>query len=268
MTVTYRTSGTVRSGPALSTSQWFFELHQQTNLQNIKDYLNIGEALGLLSPLDMNTKLNSVSGSASFGRSTLNLSASYNDGLSKSLFLDSNGQVRAQADYERIGRFALASLLPAGDPMNNARRLPLTDDNTWVAMRAAGQPNDFGGLFNQNNFSANQLADICADYTLIVWWAGSMHNMAVALSNLLTYLAQHPQWDPEDNGFKQRRSKLDQTMASVSKNTKDEFAEPWGLVAMDLTSGQKADKTLQLVCPRITLALSNRPPQAKAAHAS
>jgi hypothetical protein len=265
MTVTYRTSGTVRVGPTLATTQWFFELHQQTNVQNIKDYLNVAQALGLLSPLDVSNKLTSVTGIGSFGRSSLNVNSSYNDSLSKSLFIDSSGQARAVNEYDRIGRFALASLLPEGNPINNARRLPLTDDKIWTAMRSQGQANDFGGLFGSYGFNTNQLADIGSDYTLIVWWADAMHDMAVALSNLLSYMAQHPQWDPQDNAFKRLRSSLDQTMATVSKNTKDQFAEPWGLLAMDLASGQKSAKGFQLICPRLTLALSNSGAQAKAA---
>jgi hypothetical protein len=265
ITVTYRTSGTVRVGPTLTTTQWFFELHQQTNLQNIKDYLNVAQALGLLSPLEVGIKLASVARIGSFGRSSLNVNSGYNDSLSKGLFIDASGQARAENEYERIGRLALASLLPDGDPLNEARRLPLTDDKIWNAMRSAGQGNDFGGLFSNYAFNTNQLADIFSDYTLIVWWAGAMHDMAVALSSLLGYLAQHPQWDPQDNAFKKLRSSLDQTMAKVSKNTKDQFAEPWGLLAIDLASGHKSTKALQLICPRLTLALSNSGPQAKAA---
>jgi hypothetical protein len=268
MTVTYRTSGTVRVGPALTTTQWFFELHQQTNLQNIKDYLNVAQALGLLSALDVGTKLALIASVSSFGRSSLNVNSSYNDSLSRSLFIDGSGQARAENEYERIGRFALASLLPDGDPLNDARRLPLTDDKIWNAMRSAGQSNDFGGLFSNYAFNTNQLADIFSDYTLIVWWADAMHDMAVALTNLLGYMAQHPQWDPQDNAFKKLRSSLDQTMATVSKNTKAQFAEPWGLLAMDLASGQRSAKGLQLICSRLTLALSNSGPQAKGASGS
>lgn len=257
VTVTYRSSGTVRVGPTLTTTQSFFELHQQTNLQNIKDYLNIAQALRLLSPLDVSNTLASVAGIGSFGRSSVCVSSGYNDSLSKSLFIDPSGHARAQHEYEQIGRFALASLLPEGNPLNDARRLPLADDKIWTAMRSAGQANDFGGLFHKYAFNSNQLADIGSDYTLIVWWADAMHDMAVSLSSLLGYIVQYPEWDPQDNVFKKLRSNLDETMAKVSKNTKDQFAEAWGLLVMDLASGQKSVKGLQLICPHVTLALSN-----------
>jgi hypothetical protein len=265
LTVAYRSSGTMRVGPTLATSYWFFELHQQTNPHNIKNYLNIGEKLGLLSPLDVSKWLTSLAGIGAFGPSSFHVNSNFDDPISKSLFLDASGQARSEAEYEGIGRVALVSLLPGEDAINSARRLPLTDDALWSAMRANGQANNFGGLFNKYAFNANQLADICSDYTLIVWWAAAMRDMAAALSAMQSYLAQHPQWDPQDNTFKRLRSNLEQTMASVTSNTRDEFAEPWGLLAMDLASRQKSAKTLQLVCPRITLVVSNGGVQAMAA---
>ena len=268
MTVTYRTSGTVRVGPTLTTTQSFFELHQQTNLQNIKDYLNIARTMNLLSTPDLDSKLTYVAGIGSFGRSTVNVNSNYSDSLSKSLFIDTSGNARTVSEYERIGRYALASLLPAGDPLNDARRLSLADDKIWSAMRSSGQANDFGGLFNNYAFNSNQLADIGSDYTLIVWWSGAMHDMAMALASLLGYMAQHPQWDPQDNAFKRLRSGLDKTMAEVSKTTKQQFAEPWGLLAMDLASGQRSAKSIQLICPRLTMVLSNSGAQVKAAATS
>jgi hypothetical protein len=133
-------------------------------------------------------------------------------------------------------------------------------------MRSAGQSNNFAGLFNKYGFSTNQLADISSDYTLIVWWASSMRNMAVALSALLVYTAQNPQGDQEDNTFKKLRSNLAHTMATVSKNTMNQFSEPWGMLATDLASGQRSQKSLQLICARLALALPNSSaPLAKAA---
>jgi hypothetical protein len=113
ITVTYRSSRTVRTGPTFATTQWYFELHQTTNLQNIKDYLTAAQALGMMTSPDASARLASVQGAAPLGRSTFYVNASYNDAVSKSLFLDTSGQARAGTDYERIGRFALASLLPA-----------------------------------------------------------------------------------------------------------------------------------------------------------
>jgi hypothetical protein len=114
-------------------------------------------------------------------------------------------------------------------------------------------PNDFSGLFNSMHFNTVQLNDISDDYTLIVWWAGAMHKMGVSLAALLGYLAQHPQWDPEDNAFKSLRSDLEKKLASVAADTKSQFSEPWGLLAMYLASGQLASKSLRIICAKLTL---------------
>jgi hypothetical protein len=135
-------------------------------------------------------------------------------------------------------------------------------------MRQVGPPNNFSDLFSPSKFNPVQLSYISGDYTLIVWWADAMSRMAGALYNLLAFMSQYPQWDPENNAFKTLRSNLDSTMGDVTRNTQNRFSEPWGLVAMDLASGQKGDKVLQLVCPRITLALPEAIAQAKLAVAA
>jgi hypothetical protein len=182
--------------------------------------------------------------------------STYTDPLCKSLFLNSSGQAREQVEYEKVGRVAMALLLPAGDPINDARRLPLTDDVIWNQMKAVGQPNSFGGLFANQGFNANQLADITSDYTLIMWWAPAMCSMGEALAHLLTFMTQNPHWDPENNTFKKLRTDLENKMAAVAKNTQSQFGEPWGLLALDLASGQKAVTTVRISCPKLNFEAS------------
>lgn len=267
LTVAYRTSGTLHVGPSFATTYSFFEMHQRTNLQNIKDYLNTAQAFGMVSSLDVSNRLASVASISAFGPSSFYANTSYNDQTSKSLFLDVSGKPRQQEVYERTGRFALQSLLPGGNPLNDARRLPLTDDSIWTAMKSIGQPNNFGGIFDKYSFNDNQLADITSDYTLIIWWSEAMSKMANALFALLTYIGQNPQWDPQNNTFKALRVALDKTMASVTKNTQDQFAEPWGLLVMYLASERQCSATLQLICSKLALTLSTDKQQAQAAKA-
>lgn len=257
MTVGYRTSKTVRVGPQLASRYWFFELHQKSNVQNLEDYLNIAKALQVISPEDMTSRMNSLNGLGTLGRSTFYVDSGYSEHAANRLFFDTAGQVRSQEDYECIGRMALQFLLLAGDPINDARRLPLTDDETWSAMKAAGQPNNFGGLFNNRGFNLNQLADISSDYTVITWWAAAMHSMSDALAAIVRHISDNPQWDPQDNAFKVLRSNVNRTMASVSSNTKPQFAEPWGLLAMDLASGREASIGVRIVSSRLSLVASS-----------
>jgi hypothetical protein len=254
LTAAYRGTGGLLAGPQLASHYWFFALHQKTNREQCTDYLTIAQALRLLSETARNAALGRVAGATDLGRSTFFIDASYTDDLCKQLFFDAAGQPRSEDEYETLGRRALLLLLPAGDAINEARRLPLLDDTVWQAMQQAGQPG-FPRLFADKAFNLNQLADITSDYTLITWWASSMRRMGEALAHILAFFATHPGVDRENNTFKQLRSNLDKAMASVVSNTQAQFGEPWGLVALDLAAGQQASTTMDLTSARVTLAL-------------
>jgi len=53
--------------------------------------------------------------------------------------------------------------------------------------------------------------------------------------------------DPENNVFKSLRKKLAGKLKDVASNTKSEFGDPWGLVAMDQVSGSKAGAKMLLI---------------------
>jgi hypothetical protein len=265
LTAVYRGAGGFMAGPQLASHYWFFELHQKTNQQQMADYLTIAEALHLLTESERATAVTGTAGITDFGRSTLFIDASYGDELCRHMFVDATGSPRQQDEYEAIGRHALLLLLAADESTTAARRLPLTDDNLWQAMRKSGQPG-LPALFANKEFNANQLADITADYTLITWWATSMRRMGEALAAILAFLAAQPGVDRENNTFKQLRGRLETAMASVAANTQPQFGEPWGVIAMDLASGSQATTSLQVVSPRITLSLTQRALQGAAGH--
>ena len=265
LTAVYRAAAGFMGGPQLTSHYWFFELHQKTNQQQIADYLTIAQALQLLSPTARTAKLTSIAAISAFGRSSLFIDASYNDALCKLMFVDSTGQARAEDEYEASGRLALLLLLPQGDPINDARRMPLNDDALWQTMKRTGQPG-FPTLFAAKGLNANQLADITADYTLIMWWASAMHQMGDALAQILNFLTSHAGVDRENNTFRQLRITLNDAMAAVVSTTHPQFGEPWGILALDLASGQQATTSLQLVTPKMTLVLTQRALQGATSH--
>jgi len=265
LTAAYRGTGALFAGPQLASHYWFFALHQKTNEEQCTGYLAIAQGLRLLNDTTRTATLGRIAGAPDLGRSTLFIDASYTDDLCKRLFLDAAGQPRPEDEYETLGRRALLLLLPPGDAINDARRLPLLDDTVWQAMRHTGQPG-FPTLFGDRGFNPNQLADISSDYTLISWWASSMRRMGEALAQIQTFFATHPRVDLEEKTFKQLRNKLDQAMASVVGNTQAQFGGPWGVLALDLASGQQASTRLQLVTPRVTMSLTQRMLQGAAGH--
>jgi hypothetical protein len=254
VTAAYRGSGMVPTAQ-FSTSQWFFELHQSTNLQNVKHYLNIVQALQAISQAGVDGKLSSVSNATSFGQSLFSVNASYDDNAFRSLFIAA-GKAREQEEYESIGKAALLALMPQGNSLTEARRIPLTDAALWSQMKDKGQPNNFGGVLNDLQLNANQLADITSDYTLIMWWAEAMSGMAAALEDILDYLAKKPHPDPEDNSIKQLRAALNKAAAAVGQTTESEFGEPFGLLALDSAASHKESLAVQMACSKLSFATS------------
>jgi hypothetical protein len=67
-----------------------------------------------------------------------------------------------------------------------------------------------------------------------------MSNVAKPLEDLRTYLKNQTVTDPNSNTLSKLRGNLNKQLTAAVEEVHDQFAEPWGLVAMDLASGQKA----------------------------
>jgi hypothetical protein len=68
---------------------------------------------------------------------------------------------------------------------------------------------------------------------------------------------------PSDPRFQKLRAGLAKHLKEVAANTREEFGQPWGMVAMDLVSGRRADARIRITGSR--LALSAERPMAIAA---
>jgi hypothetical protein len=243
LTAFYRCTQLVAKKPQLRVSHGYFELNAKTNHQTMKDNLDVAQSLGLLEPKE---KEDRVRGLDDFGRSTLYAETNYSESLAEQLFLI-NGKPRPEEDYERAGRKALALLVQPDDP-DNYRRGPAMDDGVWAMMKSKGQFN-FRPLFPQ--LTPQQVEVIAVDYTVIRWWATAMRKLGEKLQEIDQFFAAHPNPDPENNQFKSLRKRLAKDLASVAATTKSEFGDPWGLVAMDLLSGRRAEATVQISGSRV-----------------
>jgi hypothetical protein len=256
-TCAYRTSQTgFRTN--IASRCWAFAMHQQTNLNQIQDYLNIAVSLGLLTPDDTKKRLASVGAVPQFGRSIFQADSRYDDALFRTLFLDGAGEVRAQEYYEKRGRQAMAATLSPESPTNQARLLPLNDDGLWSTMSEGGQTT-FPTLFSRLN--EVEVAVITSDYTIIKWWASAMNGLGQSLSKLLAFLnTSGGISDPNNNTFISLRGELDKKLKAVAQQTHDQFFEPWGLVAMYMASDRHAQTTLSIICPWLSLSLPRLTP--------
>jgi hypothetical protein len=209
----------------------------------MKDHLDVAQALGLLAESD---KQDRVEGLDDFGGSTLYAETNYSESLVEALFLV-GGKARSEEDYEKAGREALGLLVQADDP-DDYRRQPVTNDALWKKMKSQGQFN-FRSLFP--SLKPHQVQIIAADYTLIRWWAMAMRKLGEKLEEINQYFAVNPNPDPANHQFKSLRKQLAKELASVAATTRAEFGDPWGLVAMDLVSGRKADAKVQITNTRL-----------------
>ena len=247
LSVAYRCSKLVVLQPQLKIMHTYVELHTKTDKNVMRNNLDVFQALALMTQKEKDQILSSAN---SFGRTVLNAETSYDDELATSLFLR-NGVPRTMDEYETVGRHALALLVQAGES-DQFRRLPALDDNLWKEMRSVAQPG-FAFIDKLRTLSADKLGAIRSDYTVIVWWAESMSEMAKQLAAIREFIKGQPSFDPENNSFKALRKKLAATLKEVASKTKSEFGDPWGLVAMDQMSGQKSEAKVVLSSSSVML---------------
>jgi hypothetical protein len=249
ITAAYRCSGLIAHGPALKASYWHFASHAKTDLQTMGAYLDALVALGLISEADKETRLSNLT---DFGSSTCYIGTDYDDTLCRGVYLQANGQPRAIDEFEQIGRQALRELLHA-DADDGFRLRSLENDAVWQQLKDTG-----GTLTNVAQLFPDlrpdsQIPVIAGDYLLIEWWATTMSKLAVTLSAARRFFAQDPPPATNSPAFKQAQNDLWHRMAEVASNTHDRFGDPWGLIAMDLASGQRSQASARIVSPHLTL---------------
>jgi hypothetical protein len=237
--------GTKQSAGAASLhcSHQFFELHNSTSASDIARDLQTGAALGLLSASE--TAL--PAGTSDFGRTLFSTSTEYDNDLVTRMFLDFNNAAHPRELYETAGRKAIQVLVQPDD--DDALRLkPATDDGLWNQMKDTGQPG-FPTLFR--GAPAPLIAAIQADYSAIAWWTDAMSGAAKRLAAMRVWQASHPGASPNDMEFQKLRRDLADHLLKVAANTKEEFGEPWGLIAMNQLVGQRAGARILLTGPKI-----------------
>jgi hypothetical protein len=249
ITAAYRCSGLIAHGPSLKVSYWHFAAHAKTDLQTMGGYLDGLLALGLISEADKETRLSNLT---DFGSSTCNIETDYDDALCQSVYLQADGQPRAIGEFEHIGRQALQELLHE-DGDDGYRLRSLENDAVWQQVKnTGGTVTNLAAVFPDLR-PDSQIPIIAGDYVLIEWWADTMSKLAVTLSTARRFFAQNPAPAPDSPAFKQAQNDLWHRMAQVASNTHDRFGDPWGLIAMDLASGQHSLASARIVSPQLTL---------------
>jgi hypothetical protein len=248
ITAVYRGSKSLVSSAEIECSHSYFELQASADPQAVRKDLGAATALGLL---DAGAPDTLAAGAQNFGRTMVYAETSYNAAIAGFLFL--NGAApKTLNDYDNAGRAAIR-LLVRPDADDAFRLRGVSDDGLWAKMRDQGQFN-FKPLFP--GLTEVQIAAIAEDYVVIVWWSKAMSDCAQSVARMQSLLALDP--NPESSPFQAARKDLAKKLADITSDTKDEFGQPWGLVAMDQVSGKRASARLQIVGPHLALALTRQ----------
>ncbi len=253
MTLTYKASGLdVNTG--LEASQSFFFFDHDANRQRMSDYLDAVAALELIDDAAANADLGSDD---DFGKASLVLETTFNQAASERVF-GQPGPPPDQESYEQIGKRALLALVQPGDP-DEFRRIPLADAALWKRMKDAGQPSfpfvlpppiTGGG----DARSAQRVAMVAADYSVIVWWSEAMTLAATQLAEMRAFLRGRTASDLEgDAEFRERRTDLGKAIAKAIRRNTATFDDPWGLVALFMAADGAAAAAATVVSPKLTL---------------
>ena len=243
ITAAYRGTTQAVGGPGLTCSHTFFELRDSTAAGIIARDLRTGVALGLLSGAEAGLP----AGTQDFGRTLFTASSDYDNELVVRMFLDSNDAALPRELYETVGRNAIQFLVQEDDE-DAARRMPAIDNSLWSRMKQVGQPS-FGPLFP--GVPEPVLGAIRADYSTIQWWADAMIGTARQLAAIRSWLSRHPAAPPDDMEFQSLRRDLASQLRRVADTTREEFGEPWGLIAMNQLVGRRSGARMLLTGPKL-----------------
>lgn len=248
MTMTYKASGFDLDD--LETAQSFFFFDQDANRQRMSDYLDAAIALGLMAPDSPSARL----ADDDFGKASLQIETAYDRPACERAFGIPGGPP-SQDDYEAIGRHALLALVRPGDP-DAYRRIPLSNDALWQALKDAAPPNFHLVLpppITGNAQSALRVGVVVADFTIINWWAAAMALAAARIAEMRDFLKRHPGVDLDgDPEFRKRRAGLEMAMVKAIRRNTSSFDDPWGLVALFLASRGTATATATIVSSKLT----------------
>jgi len=134
----------------------------------------------------------------------------------------------------------MKALIDRNSSDSNRFRYDLLDQR-WADALQIGPNDNLGPLMGLHltdpmEFNITQL--LRSDVYTIDWWATAMQTAGTAILEMQQFLASTGSGTAADSPeFVSRRSGLQKAMARVIRNSRTQFDEPWGLVAMFWASG-------------------------------
>jgi hypothetical protein len=249
------TASRVTAGVALECSASYFEGRQKTTSTDVRAHYNAIIGLDLADAAERDQRM---AGEHEFGPSTFMVDCAFDQGASDALFIGPEGAF-SRDYYERIGRDALLALIPPDDVERAYRRAVVEQDVSWRALKEAGPAAARFEL--ERTLGAVRAEHIISDYLVIRWWSDAMADAGKALIGMRQFLAgRSAQSLAGDAEFNKRRSRLEKELADVVKESRAQFGDPWGILALDGAANHVAEVHATLVSPKLTATYSERVP--------
>jgi hypothetical protein len=231
----------------LSVMQSYHRYSSNMSLDEMRENVALGDALGLIPEGSLDATLNSTH---SFYHAFVSAVVRYDTPALMNIFYkDPASQTqRSSAELEQAGRDVMCMLLDPSNPTDAVRLSILKNDSVWGQMDESGNVATFHSIPELSGLGATQLGAIEADWVSIVWWARALARIAPALTATTRALSQAPPADPsQDPDFMKARAALAKVLGAVTRNTDAAFVHGWGAAVMFALSGRHGSATMDLI---------------------
>jgi Clostripain family len=248
VTAAYQASRALGSGVSLTAEQMYVEQRGRTKRSDLDDHYRALIALSLCDEAERDARLGAET---EFGNSTWVVQNHLDPAACDALFLDADGRPHSMEHYERIGRAALLTLIPANDPARSYRRFALASDGIWSQVRNLGMDID-QGLPGHIRHDALKLGVVRGDVFTLIWWARAMSRAANELVAMRKFLgSRNATALAADDAFLKARTKLADALSRVVATTEARFDDPWDVLAMDAAAARLGRLESVIVSARV-----------------
>ncbi len=219
----------------LDSSYTYFELHQQTGRRRMKDNLDVVASLGLITRAKQRELL---ADEKKFGTSTFYLETNFNDGEFRAMFVRDSApnltKAKTATQFDDAGLRALGALY-RGDE-DNERRWRVMKDN-WPALKQAPALGPVRAVGKAKGLDAVQSERLGVEVVKILSWRDAMVELADVLLKAEPFFGSGTK-DPDSDEFKGLQKKLANKVGKVAKESRAQWGDPWGLVALNVWPGK------------------------------
>lgn len=231
-TVTYGASKGKLAVNAFTVRQSLLEYHANAGASDITPQVLVSRAVGLALKPEWDSILTA---SGAFNQNKFFLDIAYDASSVLHLFYEN---VASRTPYtsdslDRIGRDTKLALLLPTAVNSMQRRIALSSDSIWAAMKTSGNTSTFSQIPGLAKLDPTARAAISVDFLDIRWWSDALLTLAPKLTAVLAAIDQATSPNPlADQTFMAAHKKLEDALASLTSRTQSAFNDGWPLAVM------------------------------------